>query len=90
MNHILVCAKATEFLLRLTKHGLTWCPGKYINRNRYFPFKFMVGEIIGKGAMALYPEMPKADLTTSITVLTYLSSQASGTTNPYLMIGQRV
>ena len=29
------------------------CPGKFINRNRYFPFKFIVGEIIGKGAMAL-------------------------------------
>ena len=25
--------------------------------NRYFPFKFIVGEIFGKGAMALYGEI---------------------------------
>ena len=47
----------------------------------------MVGEIIGKGAMALYPEMPKADLTTSISLFMITTT---GTTNPYLMIGQRV
>ena len=31
------------------------CPGKFasINRNRYFPFTIIVGEIIGKGDMAL-------------------------------------